>query len=170
MKKKYQRLWNIFLILLLLCAGVYILFLSDERDILKDKCHFLSLGKVGYGYTSTLERYKEQKGQYPDLLERLVPDYLPSLYYYGLGYFSDPYHWDAIKKYRKDKSEWPTNLEQLTPNYLSDLSHVNWEYSCDPNGLYYELSLSCDITSYEETLMFDSKGRTYLNKSSFKIR
>ena len=170
MKTLSHRLLTVFLLTLLLCAGVYILFLRDRCEILRDKCHGKSLELTGNKFTWILKRYRDENGKYPASLNELVPEYLPSLYSYGLGYFSDPYHWDAVEKYRKNKGEWPTSLEQLVPKYLSDLSHVDWEYSCDPNGLAYELSLSCDISLYEELLSFDSEGHIYLHRSSMRIR
>lgn len=158
MKKLSQKLWTICLILLILCAGVYILFLRDRCNILKDKLHVQSLQITGYRYKGILEWFKTEKGEYPPSLEELVPNPLLSIYDLRLGYGDDPYYWEAIRKYRKENNEWPASLEVLVPKYLSDLSSVNWEYTCDPNGLSYNLCIVSETSLYQYTISASPEG------------
>ncbi|MHC4552479.1 MAG: hypothetical protein ACYSUT_06905 [Planctomycetota bacterium] len=156
MKKIYQRLWNAFLILLLLCAGVYILLLQDQRDTIKDECHILSSELTGNIYQSVLEQYKTKKGRYPDSLNELIPDYLSSLYDWKLGYGRDPYYYQAGQKYVKNNDERPASLETLVPQYVPECPTL--KYTCDPNGLDYELSLTSETSSYEFTVSITPRG------------
>ncbi len=164
MKKLYQRLWNTCLILLLLCAGVYILLLRDRCNILEEKFHIQSSQMTGYKYRDFLEWYKNENSRYPILLEELVPDYLSSLYDWRLGYYGDPYYWKAIRKYTKENKERPASLETLVPYYVSECPTL--EYSCDPNGLDYELSLTSETSSYEFTVIITPKSIYWLTPAS----
>ena len=147
MKKIYQRLWNILLVLLLLSAGIYIFFLRDECGILKDKCHIQSSELTGHTYRGILEWFKVEKGRYPTSLEELIPDYLSSLYDWKLGYSNDPYYWQAIRRLRKENNENPASLETWVPRYQPERPAL--EYSCNPKGLDYELNLTSETSSFE---------------------
>lgn len=158
MKKIYQRLWNILLILLLLCAGVYILFLRDTCNSLKDTCRVQSRQRTGYIYRDILKWFKDEHGKYPDSIEELVPDYLPSLYDWRLGYFSDPYYSGAIRKYWKENGESPDSLEALVPKYLSDLSDANWSYIYNANDCSFEMILTFETASNSHCMSVDPNG------------